>query len=139
MELASKSFSVDLSVQDLAKKRGEEVGSNPKPGNQGLTRLIYECDLDGEHVLRVKGGGSRKVKGVSDQIGPYSLAIYDIADNKDEIVDFQMNHIFRLNDQERKRPRTQTACRQLSQAICCPRIEANRRGCNQSGIHCEES
>ncbi len=33
----------------------------------------------------MKGGGSRKVKGVADQIGPYSLAIYDISDNEDEI------------------------------------------------------
>ncbi len=103
MELVSKDFSVDLSVQDLAKKTSPEVGANPKPGNQGLTRLIYACELDGEHVVTVKGGGSRKVKGVADQIGPYSLAIYDISENEDEIVDFQMNHIFQLNDQERKR------------------------------------
>ena len=103
MELVSKDFSVDLSVQDLAKKRGKEVGANPKPGNQGLTRLIHACEIDGEHVVTVKGGGSRKVKGVNDQIGAYSLEIYDISDNEDEIVDFQMNHIFRLDDRDRER------------------------------------
>lgn len=103
MELVSNEFSVDLSVQDLSKKNGQEVGANPKPGNQSLTRLIYVCEIDGEHVVTVKGGGSRKVKGVSDQIGAYSLEIVDISDNEDELVDFQLNHIFRLSDRDRKR------------------------------------
>ncbi len=103
IELVSKDFSVDLSVQDLAKETSPEVGANPKPEYQGLTRLIYACEKDGEHAVTVKGGGSRKVKGVNDQIGKYSLEIFDISDNEDEIVDFQMNHIFRLGDRDRQR------------------------------------
>ena len=75
IELVSKEFSVDLSVQDLSKKNGQEVGANPKPGNQSLTRLIYVCEIDGEHVVTVKGGhpGQGWVGGVSPHAGTQPL------------------------------------------------------------------
>ncbi len=103
IDLVSKAFTPSLSVQAAEKSDGPVAGMNPSREDRSATRAICTPSKDGDHAVTVQGGGSETKKGVTTQIGAYTLTVRDITDAEDEVVDFQMGQIFRLTDVERKR------------------------------------
>jgi hypothetical protein len=95
IDLVSKDFTTSLTVQDLDKQSEAVNGINPNTKDRKFSRLIYTPKKDGDHKVTVKGGGK--------EVGGYTLTICDVTDNENEIVDFQLNQIYRLNETERKR------------------------------------